>query len=265
MDQMSLFMLLEEADQAACVAANPKRFDELVPGDYVETWFADGWHWTGWIVARHRDHYTVEPDWREHRSGLREPAPPWQESQGIRFRWFHPQLTQAWGWVRHDADHVLHPTPGEMADWLRTRLAAVQPSEASMVCTYARFLWPNEQRQLLDALYLDAMLARWPDIHVYLQDKHLTRFSLPKAVKHQIRPVVSLDPEARLAALRAVHWNAQGDHATHLALRGSAAALYERHWMLRTDDPAVLVRLAEGCGYGGGVCDHPVSLLAVTP
>jgi hypothetical protein len=260
--QLTIFDVIEASQIHEATSQNSKRWEDLTSGDYVEVWWGNGLHFAGWITSMRNDHHVqreweIQTDWIERHGGDREIEAPWQETYQRRIRFTHLSANdRQWRWVRHDDDYELRPTADELRELFQKHLADCRPSDSVQVAHMVTSLWPSSMGTLAYSLYNEVLLARWPDIKEYLADKKLTRYPLPKPVKARIQEMVKLPGEKRLEALASLHWDkTENRSGWHLSL-GSIGGSFIQHWLVKTDDPKVLVELALLCGHWAAPCDH---------
>ncbi len=250
--QLSIFEAIEKSQIQELTEQNTKRWEDLIPGDYVEVWWNNGVHFAGWVTVLRDDPHArvweVERDWID-RSGQKEFFGPWPDMRQWSIRFMHlGSNDRGWRWIRHDADYALKPTPEELKQWILHHLASCKPSETLTVAHVANSLWPVSMSGEAYRLYNEAMIERWSNIRAYLADKKLTRYPLPKPVTRQIKELVALAEHERLEALEAIQWDEREGNPWHLFL-SSINGSFMRYWLAKTDDPEILLELALLCGH----------------
>lgn len=253
--QPTLLELMSKAEQDALVAANTKAFSDLVAGDYLEVWWSNGVHFAGWCVEQTTTPWLnstvpaweIEPEWIEQRD-TREPVPKWSERPIDRYISSLLEIAEpekAWRYIRHDEDWSFHPTREELAAWTDEQLAKCEPYDSLGISHFIFRTLPKSRRHEGHAIYQAALRKRWPDIHEWLADKRWTRFPLDKKDIAKIKALVDLQPDERLIALQNLALSPE--ESWRLFLPNNADD-YELWHMLHTEDPNVLVALAERTG-----------------
>lgn len=210
-DQVTLWELLDDADQTAWAAGNPKRFADLRPGDVVARRLANGLVSVGWCVA---------PDGDGGWEVLAEDR-PWPPASNRSYpgysRYFPLWPGAVWRWLRHDADWAVHvPFPDAVAAWLTAQAPTWPRDRLAALYHLAQGAWPHgvdpAWRQAVDAAFTATAITCWP-LADWLRHNRRGRgagtriWSCPPRVVAAITETVwPLPGPERLEALRALRW-----------------------------------------------------------